>query len=272
MKEEREANDSRRRRHIIGPLDLQKKLSQGRDKHENENLVAHALPHDIWFHVEDMSSAHVYLRPPASLYPPAAATSSPKPGKGGDAAAAPAPSPNGRNEAVAAAAAAPLPARAWHDIPQRVLSDCCQLVKHNSISGGKASAVNIVYTPWSNLKKTDRMDIGQVGFHDNSPSAIRLEKNVKTDREAVKRIEKTRREVAKPDLAGEREAFDLEVIRARKAAAAVRKAEEKAAAAAAAAAKEARSYDKLLSSEAMKTPAEVAAKYESAAAFEDDFM
>lgn len=112
----------------------------------------------------------------------------------------------------------------------------------------------------------------QVGFHDNSPAAIRLERSVKTDREAVKRIEKTRREVAKPDLAGERQAFDLEATRARKAAAAARKAEEKAAAAAAAAAKEARSYDKLLTSEAMTTPAEVAAKYESAAAFEEDFM
>ena len=111
-----------------------------------------------------------------------------------------------------------------------------------------------------------------MGFRDNSPAAIRLEKNVRTDRDAVKRIEKTRREVSNPDLAGEREAFDLEVSRARKAAASARKAEEKAAAAAAAAAKEARSYDKLLSSDAMTTPAEVAAKYESAAAFEDDFM
>ncbi len=62
------------------------------------------------------------------------------------------------------------------------------------------------------------------------------------------------------------------MIRARKAAAAARKTEDKAAAAAAAAAKEARSYDNLLSSDAMTTPAEVAAKYESAAAFEEDFM
>lgn len=111
-----------------------------------------------------------------------------------------------------------------------------------------------------------------MGFRDNSAAAIRLEKNIKTDRDAVKRIEKTRREVAKPDLAGEKEAFELEVVRARKAAAAARKVEEKAAAAAALAAKEARSYDTLLSADSMTTPAEVAAKYESAAAFEEDFM
>ncbi len=34
----------------------------GKDKFENENLIAHGLPTDWWFHVDDMSSAHVYLR------------------------------------------------------------------------------------------------------------------------------------------------------------------------------------------------------------------
>ena len=34
----------------------------GRDKYENEELIKYALPHDIWFHVDSMSSAHVYLR------------------------------------------------------------------------------------------------------------------------------------------------------------------------------------------------------------------
>ena len=34
------------------------------DKFENETLLANALPVDIWFHVDDLSSAHVYLRLP----------------------------------------------------------------------------------------------------------------------------------------------------------------------------------------------------------------
>ena len=34
----------------------------GKDKYENETLIKFALPHDIWFHVDTMSSAHVYLR------------------------------------------------------------------------------------------------------------------------------------------------------------------------------------------------------------------
>ena len=143
---------------------------QGRDKFENESLIAHALPHDIWFHVEDMSSAHVYLRPPSSLHPPVVASS--KPGKGGGGGGgggggagsdASAPSPSGRGGGDAGEGASPPPvARAWHDIPKQVLADCCQLVKHNSIAGSKASVVDVVYTPAPNLLKTDRMDTGQV--------------------------------------------------------------------------------------------------------------
>lgn len=34
----------------------------GRDKHENEDLIRYGLPEDLWFHVDDLSSAHVYLR------------------------------------------------------------------------------------------------------------------------------------------------------------------------------------------------------------------
>ena len=34
----------------------------GLDKYENEELIKFALPHDLWFHVDSESSAHVYLR------------------------------------------------------------------------------------------------------------------------------------------------------------------------------------------------------------------
>ena len=37
--------------------------SDARDKYENEELIKYAWPdRDIWFHVADLSSAHVYLR------------------------------------------------------------------------------------------------------------------------------------------------------------------------------------------------------------------
>lgn len=34
----------------------------GRDKHENEYLIKYGWPGDIWFHVDSLSSAHVYFR------------------------------------------------------------------------------------------------------------------------------------------------------------------------------------------------------------------
>ncbi|KAH9948255.1 cytoplasmic protein [Amylocystis lapponica] len=37
-------------------------LYMGRDKVENEDLIKYAWPQDIWFHVDKLSSAHVYLR------------------------------------------------------------------------------------------------------------------------------------------------------------------------------------------------------------------
>ena len=202
-------------------------LQQGSDKYENEELIKYGFPDtDIWFHVDDLSSAHVYLRPP----------------------------PGGSIDAI----------------PPTVLSDACQLTKANSIMGSKAASVAIVYTPHANLLKRDGYDVGTVGF--KNEAEVRRVPNVKKDADAVKRLEKTRREVTKPDLAGELEAHEKEVAAARRAVIAKAKADEKAARAASVAAKEAKSYDRLLESDAMTTPAELAGKYESAAAFEDDFM
>merc|ERR1719481_2177447 len=37
-------------------------LFMGRDKYENEDLIKWGWPEDVWFHVDKVSSAHVYLR------------------------------------------------------------------------------------------------------------------------------------------------------------------------------------------------------------------
>ncbi len=34
----------------------------GKDKFENEELLKYGWPEDIWFHVDNFSSAHVYIR------------------------------------------------------------------------------------------------------------------------------------------------------------------------------------------------------------------
>ncbi|KZT64176.1 cytoplasmic protein [Daedalea quercina L-15889] len=39
----------------------------GKDKVENEDLIKYAWPQDVWFHVDKLSSAHVYLRMPEGM-------------------------------------------------------------------------------------------------------------------------------------------------------------------------------------------------------------
>ncbi|TFY79178.1 hypothetical protein EWM64_g4832 [Hericium alpestre] len=39
----------------------------GRDKVENEDLIKYAWPQDVWFHVDKLSSAHVYIRLPDAI-------------------------------------------------------------------------------------------------------------------------------------------------------------------------------------------------------------
>ena len=39
-------------------------MYMGRDKYENEDLLKYGWKEDVWFHVEGISSAHVYLRLP----------------------------------------------------------------------------------------------------------------------------------------------------------------------------------------------------------------
>ncbi|KAJ8726248.1 hypothetical protein PYW07_000946 [Mythimna separata] len=136
-------------------------LFMGADKHENEDLIKWGWPEDVWFHVDKVSSAHVYLRL--------------APGQTIDA------------------------------IPNSVLDDACQLVKANSIMGNKMNDIDIVYTMWSNLKKTAGMEAGQVAFHKDKD--VRKVRVAKRCNEIVNRLNKTKKE-SFPDLRIERETRD----------------------------------------------------------------
>ncbi|NP_001184104.1 coiled-coil domain-containing protein 25 [Taeniopygia guttata] len=132
-------------------------IYMGKDKYENEDLIKHGWPEDVCFHVDKLSSAHVYLRL--------------QPGQGMD------------------------------DIPKEVLSDCAHLVKANSIQGCKLNSVTVVYTPWTNLRKSPDMDVGEVGFHRSKEvRSVRVERRAP---EQLRRLERTRVERF-PDLAAER--------------------------------------------------------------------
>ncbi|XP_068136215.1 coiled-coil domain-containing protein 25 [Hyperolius riggenbachi] len=93
------------------------------------------------------------------------------------------------------------------DIPKDVLTDCAQLVKANSIQGCKMNNINVVYTPWANLKKTGDMDVGQIGFYrQKDVKSVTVERK---DNEILNRLEKTKDERF-PDLAAEKESRDRE--------------------------------------------------------------
>ncbi|KAJ3120735.1 Coiled-coil domain-containing protein 25 [Nowakowskiella sp. JEL0407] len=142
-------------------------LYMGKDKFENEDLIKHGWDNDVWFHVDKLSSAHVYLR-----------------------------LPDGENSYT------------WEDIPQNILIDCAQLTKANSIEGNKKNNITVIYTPWSNLKKTGAMETGQVTFHN-----MKLVKRVHVEErrnEIVNRLNKTKIEEY-PDLALEKIKRDKEL-------------------------------------------------------------
>ena len=53
---------------FISQVDPKVTIYMGKDKYENEELIQFCFhDEDIWFHVADLSSAHVYLRIPGGV-------------------------------------------------------------------------------------------------------------------------------------------------------------------------------------------------------------
>ena len=127
----------------------------GKDKYENEELIKLGWEEDVWFHVDDYSSAHAYIRLPSSMY--------------------------------------------WDNLPEAIITEVCHLVKLNSITGNKLPDVNVIYTPWRNLKKTPGSDIGAVTFHDH-----KMVKKVRT--------EGRRKDLTNPQLKTRREE-EIQILR-----------------------------------------------------------
>lgn len=88
-----------------------------------------------------------------------------------------------------------------------MLEDACQLVKANSINGNKVNNIDVVYTLWENLKKTQGMEVGQVSFYkDKEVRKMRVEKRVN---DIMNRLNRTKRE-EHPDFRAEREKRDAD--------------------------------------------------------------
>lgn len=200
-------------------------IFMGLDKFENEELIKYGFPEDIWFHVDKMSSAHVYIR----LH------------KG----------------------------QTIDDISEGVLEDCVQLVKANSIQGNKVNNIDVVYTPWSNLKKTASMDVGQIGFH--NPKMVRTVRVEKRINEIVNRLNRTKVE-RKPDLKAEREAVNAAERAERKLQLRDKKRREEMERLEKEIQSELRSYKGLMVSENMTSNKQIATTSKSLQQLEEDFM
>ena len=130
-------------------------IYMGRDKFENEDLIKYHWAEDIWFHVDDLSSAHVYLRYPV---------------------------PGTKHK----------PITDLKEIPEELVAECCQLVKANSIEGCKKHSVKVVITFAANLRKEASMKTGQVGYKDKK---LVMHTSVDKEKAIVKALEKTRKEL-----------------------------------------------------------------------------
>ncbi|CUM64515.1 uncharacterized protein PRCAT00002120001 [Priceomyces carsonii] len=107
----------------LGPKE--RTVYMGKDKFENDPLIKHSHSKDLWFHVDNFSSAHLYLR---------------------------------LEDEERLAKFDDL------KLDETLLSQVAQLTKANSIKGNKVNNVKIIYTPVENLHTDGSMDIGTVTF------------------------------------------------------------------------------------------------------------
>ncbi|EGW30543.1 uncharacterized protein SPAPADRAFT_63384, partial [Spathaspora passalidarum NRRL Y-27907] len=102
-------------------------IYMGRDKIENDPLIKHSHPKNIWFHVDNYSSAHLYLQLTKKQI---------------------------------------LDFKQFESfvIEPNLLEQIAQLTKANSIKGNKLNNITVIYTPVENLHTDGSMDIGTVTF------------------------------------------------------------------------------------------------------------
>ncbi|KAB1204397.1 La protein 1 [Morella rubra] len=135
--------------------------------------------------------------------------------------------------------------------------------------GNKVNNIDVVYTPWSNLKKTASMDVGQVGFH--NPKMVRTVRVEKRINEIVNRLNRTKVE-RKPDFKAEREAVSAAERAERKLQLRDKKRREEMERLEKERQAELRSYKGLMVSENMTSNKQIGATSKSLQELEEDFI
>lgn len=101
-------------------------IYMGKDKFENDPLIRKSHPKNLWFHVDNHLSAHLYLQ-------------------------------LSREDQMVTFEALQL--------SQGLLDQIAQLTKANSIKANKLNKITVIYTPVDNLRSDGSMDTGTVTFH-----------------------------------------------------------------------------------------------------------
>lgn len=128
-------------------------LLMGKDKYENDLMIKlfYKEMNAVWFHVNNYSSSHVYMLLKDSI----------------------------KSDV-----------KLLDYVTQHHINDAMQLCKSNSVAGNKLQQVEIVLTPFINLKKSGDMDPGQVSF--KSTRFLNYFTCYARDNSVLNRLEKTK--------------------------------------------------------------------------------
>lgn len=137
-------------------------LVMGKDKFENDLMIKlfYKEMNAVWFHVNNYSSSHVYMLLKSPI----------------------------KSDV-----------KLLEYVSQHHINDAMQLCKSNSVAGNKLQAVEIVSTPFINLRKSGDMDAGQVSF--KSTRFLNYFTCYARDNTVLNRLEKTKVIIDK-DLVG----------------------------------------------------------------------
>lgn len=106
----------------------------------DEELIKYGWEEDVWFHVDNLSSAHVYVRLPEGQ------------------------TWEDIDKELLVDCAQLTKANSIEGMSAFLLS--LYILTHEPHTGNKKDNITVIYTPWSNLKKDGSMAVGQVGFKD----------------------------------------------------------------------------------------------------------
>ncbi|KAG5419974.1 CDC39 [Candida metapsilosis] len=162
---------------MVSTISTSHTIYMGKDKFENDPLIKHSHPKNIWFHVDNHSSAHLYLQLTHSQIM------------------------NWKSFGE-------------FTIEEDLLTQLAQLTKANSIKANKLNNITIIYTPVENLHTDGSMDTGTVTF--KNPKLVKRVKVAKRENAIINKLVKTKTEASTEEFIKAQEELVKEIAKQRK--------------------------------------------------------